>query len=671
MPASCSKPQMSRPAEFVKPALDPMVSGSTGHGLSWSRLLRNWRRRPWSEGQDVLLSGPDDGLLYFGIVVETDEDTLQCLVRFGDGTERWSPFYHLRRLGEPEEVIDLTLADETEDCPDEEDTLGPPKLVPQVLPATLSSSPLPAPPPDHDEANDLLPLKKPRLRPKNRPAPWPAHVLDARKALPYDFDRLKWDQNHARNDDQRYCYCGESGDWYRRMFQCAECRQWFHQECLRKSSPPVLLGDGFFEFECALCTGKPEEILERLDVSWAEALHLVLFNLTLANSKRYHDLDTAIIPLFRRKWKCLQGPGLCLKPGRIEHSFLHNVLRGHKARFKCGSEIKKRSTFWGLRKVLPPAVPNKLGGDGPFVNFKLNLEGLPRGKASKRHWAPQRSKAPTTRYPTPGERGRVVCPSSTIQRKRGRPARQTVETMDPDSDDTSSTTRGTLDSFIPPPKDFKGPNHPFRDLELESFNSARNKLGTNNEEDGTSVPTSSTHSSPSSLEPLEMYKSKRSHPHRNGNIGLLETIDNCVATNSATSSLSFPLAGLNGLGSNGNELARSLFAPQPALSNCLSVEGRSTASGPKFLTDLKLSLNSYFGAETRITKGERFNVNARRLTLDGDIQYLIEWEHPHPMSPTLESRHNSSSLANSDHQQSKFVSSNLRETLLQQQSAES
>ena len=76
----------------------------------------------------------------------------------------------------------------------------------------------------------------------------------------------------------------------------------------------------------------------------------------------------------------------------------------------------------------------------------------------------------------------------------------------------------------------------------------------------------------------------------------------------------------------------------------------------KLLSDLKYSLNSYFGAETRITNGgERFQVwnictkattlfhlnsnvsqvAARRLTESGDVQHLIEWEQPNPLSPPI------------------------------------
>lgn len=33
------------------------------------------------------------------------------------------------------------------------------------------------------------------------------------------------------------------------------------------------------------------------------------------------------------------------------------ILTSHKNRFKCGREIKKRTTIWGLRVRLPPPCP--------------------------------------------------------------------------------------------------------------------------------------------------------------------------------------------------------------------------------------------------------------------------------------------------------------------------
>jgi hypothetical protein len=41
---------------------------------------REWGRRPFQEGEDILVQG-QDGLLYFGIVVEVEVDLGQCLVR--------------------------------------------------------------------------------------------------------------------------------------------------------------------------------------------------------------------------------------------------------------------------------------------------------------------------------------------------------------------------------------------------------------------------------------------------------------------------------------------------------------------------------------------------------------------------------------------------------------
>ena len=48
------------------------------------------------------------------------------------------------------------------------------------------------------------------------------------------------------------------------------------------------------------------EILCRTDMSYVEALHLVLFHLTVVNSKKFHDVENAVVPLLRRKLKALQ-----------------------------------------------------------------------------------------------------------------------------------------------------------------------------------------------------------------------------------------------------------------------------------------------------------------------------------------------------------------------------
>ena len=41
-------------------------------------------------------------------------------------------------------------------------------------------------------------------------------------------------------------------------------------------------------------------------MSYVEALHLVLFHLTVVNSKKFHDVENSVVPLLRRKLKALQ-----------------------------------------------------------------------------------------------------------------------------------------------------------------------------------------------------------------------------------------------------------------------------------------------------------------------------------------------------------------------------
>ena len=46
------------------------------------------------------------------------------------------------------------------------------------------------------------------------------------------------------------------------------------------------------------------------------------------------------------------------------------------------------------------------------------------------------------------------------------------------------------------------------------------------------------------------------------------------------------------------------------------------------ISELKSNVTNYFApnAKTRIAGGNAFSVKARRLTLNGDIAYLINWE---------------------------------------------
>jgi hypothetical protein len=126
----------------------------------------------FSEGEDVLLRAPD-GLLYLGVLVEIDPGE-NCLVRFGDGTEKWATFGDIRRLG---------------GVPTESDSQNGHPAPPTP----------PTPPPPVLMPFDGLDV--------------PNHVLKARRELPYDFESLIWDANHERNIEESYCYCGESGLW--------------------------------------------------------------------------------------------------------------------------------------------------------------------------------------------------------------------------------------------------------------------------------------------------------------------------------------------------------------------------------------------------------------------------------------------------------------------------
>jgi len=63
----------------------------------------------------------------------------------------------------------------------------------------------------------------------------------------------------------------------------------------------------FYVFVCSMCNyGK--EFVRRLEMKWVDLVHLMLYNLTVYNAKKYYDLDTVIIPYANDNWHTLQLP---------------------------------------------------------------------------------------------------------------------------------------------------------------------------------------------------------------------------------------------------------------------------------------------------------------------------------------------------------------------------
>lgn len=248
---------------------------------------------------------------------------------------------------------------------------------------------------------------------------------------------------------------------------------------------------------------------------------------------------------------------------------------------------------------------------------------------------------------------------------------------DTSGDETSS--RGTLDSFIPPPKDFEGKNNPFRnlsDLLGTSGNLNQSNLSTPSPYNQCPItlplPLTPVISQPPVVRPAKRQLSekdiiidrngqvKRRRQHRRGRPSqqqyqhtasktatIIPARNNEVKSefarnlrssfNGASSSASSQIGNCVDYALNGRRLRqRQSNDKQPTPDSQAQKKG-SVPTSPKCspvkqsapdisIDDLKSSVNIYFGAANRIAAGEKFVIRAKRIGPNGQTQYLIEWE---------------------------------------------
>ena len=183
-------------------------------------------------------------------------------------------------------------------------------------------------------------------------------------------------------------------------------------------------------------------------------MHLVIFNLIISKNQKYHHLETSIIPLMKKKIKYLtdNGSNTHIKLSQLTAEHLYRYLGNNKSRFKCGSETGQQSCFWGLRKLVAPWLPSKyLLYKSKYCKVNYNLKRLKETliQPNNKKGVFQDSK----------QRKPVLKDLVKSSLKRGRAKDLSVSTEFSDSDTSSF---GTLDLLIKPPKDFSGANNPFR-----------------------------------------------------------------------------------------------------------------------------------------------------------------------------------------------------------------
>ncbi|XP_072843546.2 PHD finger protein 1 [Pogona vitticeps] len=536
------------------------------------------------EGQDVLARWTD-GLLYLGTIKKVDPLRQVCLVQFEDDSQFLVLWKDINPAAVPGEESSCCVCHSEAVSPDN-------RLVrcEKCSHAYHQACHLPRVVTDTAwmcrQCVFAVATKRGGALKKG---PYAKAMLGMKLVLPYQLKGLEWDAEHLTNRQQCYCYCGGPGEWNLKMLQCRLCAQWFHEACTQCLSKPLLYGDRFYVFECCVCRGGPESV-RRLPLRWVDVAHLILYHLSICCKKKYFDFEREILPFASENWDSLLLGELSDTPKGERYSQLLNALTGHKDRFISGKEIKKRKGLFGLHLRLPPPAPQIVDGSEdrrePLISQSRFLSG--QGRRGKRP-AERRKARRKQQWHHHRRQRQPPAPSPTLEQRSAR-ERERLE---------KALTQEVVQNPVSASQSYGGYSgtssvYNFRRTDARCQDSA----------------------------PIRMFASF--HPSAN-TAGTLST-----SSSGGTSLESGDAA--TATAEHEPPERRDLFppCPAPAPTRRPSTAQLTTAMAATALpTPSALcapSSSSYFGAMGRLARGEAVRILARRVTTDGTVQYLVEWD---------------------------------------------